>query len=81
MKLCYTEGCTVTGLTVDSQDYRTLKLSINQKRDILHKLIDKLSEDDIDDEIINIIQFTGEYKYLYRCEECGDSVCEWTIKI
>lgn len=81
MKLCFTDGCIVSGLTIDSQDYNEVKLSIEQKKDILFKLIDKMTEEDIDNEIINTIQMVGEYKYLYHCDECGDGVCEWTIKI
>ena len=82
MEIVYTRGCISDGLSISGGDacyYNDLDL--NEKKDIIYKLIDKMDEEQIDYEIINLVQNVGEYKYLYHCDQCGDDVEEWSIEI
>lgn len=81
MELVYTEGCMYAGLHIDGRNPNDLHLPKEKKQEIAKKLIEYLDESDLDAEIMNLIQFTGEFKHLYHCEECGDDVCEWKVKI
>ena len=48
----------------------------------MHKVIDSAPDSSyLQDMLIEYAQTAGEYEYLYTCEECGDSVCSWTIEM
>mgnify|MGYP003321342746 CR=1 FL=1 len=81
MKLVYTDGCICTGLTIDGKDYNNLNLGIEKKREIAHKLLESLDEGDLDNEILDLIQTSADYKIIGHCEECGDTIYEWTTEI
>ena len=79
MKIVFTDGCVVTNLEVDGKNFSDL--STEEKREICHKLVDKMDDVNLQDTVIEFAQVAGEYKHLYTCEECGDSVCEWRVNI
>lgn len=79
MKIEYTEGCTCYGLSIDNKDIK--EYSIDDKKKIALTLIEKLyNEDDYESLLIDICQTHGEYSFLYQCEQCGDTVCTYTIE-
>lgn len=79
-RIVYTEGCVDTGLTVDGRLFNELPLE--EQKAIMHKIIDSAPDSSyLQDMLIEYTQTAGEYEYLYTCEECGDSVCEWTLEI
>lgn len=80
MKLEYTEGCTCYGLEVDGEPFNDLDEA--KKREALDRMVEAILKDyDIQNIIIDLLQTHGEYKHLYHCEQCGDSVCTYTINI
>lgn len=80
MKIEYTEGCTCYGLDVDGEPFKDL--DVVEKREIFDRMVEYiLKDDDIQDIIINLLCHYGEYKHLFNCEQCGDSVCSYTMEI
>lgn len=78
MKIEYTEGCTCYRLSIDNKDIK--EYSIDDKKKIALTLIEKLyNEDDYESLLIDICQTHGEYNFLYKCEQCGDTVCTYTL--
>lgn len=80
MKIEYTEGCTCYGLDVDGEPFDNLDEA--KKREVFDRMVKAILKDsDIQDIIIQLLPYCGEYKHLFDCEECGDSVCSYTMKI
>lgn len=80
MKLEYTNGCICTSLTVD--DVETIDMDINELKNILHKMIDNLDDiSDLQSIFCDYLEAFGEYEDLGRCDECGDSICRFTLNI
>ena len=80
MKLKYVDGCTCNSLTVDCIE--TIDLPLQKIKDTIKELVDKESDLGLLQSIlINFIETKGDYKYLYTCDECGDSVFETTLEI
>lgn len=80
MKIEYTEGCTCYGLDVDGEPFNDLDEA--KKREVFNRMVEGILKDyDIQDIIIDLLCHYGEYKYLYHCEQCGDSVCSYTMEI
>lgn len=79
-RIVYTDGCVVSGLTVDDELFNDL--SLEEQKAIMHKIIDGATDSSsLQSMLIEYTQTAGEYEYLYTCDECGDSVCEWTLEI
>ena len=77
-RIVYTDGCVVSGLTVDDRCFDDL--SLEEQKAIMHKIIDSAQDSSsLQDMLIEYVETAGECEYLYTCEECGDSVCSWTI--
>ena len=77
-RIVYTDGCVVSGLTVD--DRRFDDLSLKEQKAIMYKIIDSAQDSSsLQGMLIEYVETAGEYEYLYTCEECGDRVCSWTI--
>lgn len=80
MKLEWTEGCTCYGLNVDEEPFNDLD-AVKQV-ELLHNVVTMLSVDyGIQDIIINLVRQYGEYKHLFNCDQCGDSVCSYTLEV
>lgn len=51
-------------------------------RDIILTIIDSMDESgDVSWALRGLIQNLGEYKFCYHCDECGDNVVEYKLKI
>lgn len=79
MEFIFTEGCTVAGLSIDGKDINDY--SDDEKREIMHGVIDKVSPDLIGTLLMEWLSHEGEYKYLYTCDTCGDSVVEYRKEV
>ena len=78
MEIVYTDGCTVTGIKIDGEDLRDL--SVFKQRQALHRMINRIDENIMYD-VFKAIAENGEYKHLYDCDCCGDSVCEYRLEL
>ena len=80
MKLKYVDGCTCNSLTIDGTE--TIELPLQKVKDTIKTLIDKETDLGLLQSIlIDFIETKGNYKYLYTCSDCGDSVYESTLDI
>ena len=77
MKLIKTEGCVCNNLDVDGEDINELS------KDKIEEIFNKLpkSKEFLIQCIDNYIEQNIESKYLYTCEDCGDSVYEYVCEI
>lgn len=78
MEIVYTDGCTATGIDIDGEDLRNL--SVSKQRRILHRMINKIDENIMYD-VFKAIALNGEFRPLYYCNQCGDDVVEYRLKI
>ena len=84
MKLEYTEGCTVTGLDVDGEDFRDLTATkLQELKDTLIDYLEerKINEDDLRDLAIWVTERFGISKHEFYCEQCNDDVYTTTLTI
>lgn len=83
LKIVKTEGCVVSGIDINGEDISYLDDS--KKKEYYLKILDWLknnySEANLKIIIDTLIDYYGDYKYLYTCKQCGDSVFESTIEI
>lgn len=80
MKLEWTDGCTCTGLDVDGEPFNDLDEA--KKREVFNRMVEAILKDfDIQHITIDLLHDYGEYKHLFNCEQCGDSVCSYTLEI
>jgi len=79
MKIVKTCGCICDNIEIDGKDIE--KFSKYELKEILIKIIDSCSENKgiLKSVMSDILDQVGEYKYLYTCDECGDSVYEYSI--
>lgn len=79
MELKYVTGCVCGSLTLDGVE--TVDLPIEKLQEALVKVIKSSKEDVLQDILICIIEGQGEYKCLGSCEQCGDTIDEFTLNI
>lgn len=80
MKLEWTEGCVYYGLDVDGKPFNGLDDA--KKREVFDRMVEAILKDfDIQNITIDLLHDYGEYKLLFHCEQCGDSVCSYTLNI
>lgn len=79
MKIILTRGCVCDGVTIDGQAINNF--TSKELKEIIIEIINNISDECLNDILINLLESFGDYKYLYTCEECGDSVYEHTLNI
>lgn len=83
MELKYVTGCVCDSLTLDGVE--TIDLPIEKLQEALLKVIKSISKEDkedvLQDILICIMEGQGEYKCLGSCEQCGDTINEFTLNI
>ena len=80
MKLEYTEGCICYGLDVDEEPFNDLDEA--KKREVFDRMVEAILKDyDIQNITIDLLRQYGEYNHCFTCEDCGDSVCTYTIDV
>lgn len=80
MKLESVSGCICDSLTIDGVE--TIDLPTDKIKDTIKMLVDKESDLGLLQSIlINFIESNGDYEDLGTCEECGDLITKYTLKI
>lgn len=86
MKIEYTEGCTVTGISIDGDDIKDL--SAHKKRVLYRKLLTYLEtretpawEEDLQELLLFVVNRYGICNHEYHCETCNDDVYTTTLTI
>lgn len=84
-KLVATQGCICDGLTIDNNN--PADYPIEMKLGFLYKVYKKAVEKGLaDDSDITsllyeaVVRF-GDSKFVYHCDECGDNVYDYKMKI
>ena len=80
MKIEYTEGCVVYDLNVDGEPFSSL--DHDKKIEVFDRIFEYLAEEyGFNTMLADILQRYGEYNHCYTCQDCGDSVCTYTIDV
>ena len=80
MELVYTNGCTVTSLSVDGKE--SIDMNMEDFRKVIHKIVDKIEDfSELQDIFINFVELNGELIDEYQCSCCGDYVTTHKINI
>lgn len=77
MKVVVTKGCVCDNVEIDDELFQDM--TPDQKRKVLHEFIDKMPIDYGFNLFHEMIPMFGQYKFIGNCEECGDSICEYTF--
>ncbi len=73
-------GCICDSITIDGVE--TVDLPIQKVRDTIKTLIDKETDLGLLQSIlIDFIESKGEYEDLGTCEDCGDLITKFTLKV
>lgn len=73
-------GCTCNSITIDGIE--TCNLSIDKLKDTIKVLVNRETDFGILQSIlIDFIESDGKSKNLGICEECGDPITKYTLKI
>lgn len=84
MKIEYTNGCTTDCIEIDGEDFQNLsawKLGAVKDKLVAFLNATELSEENLQDLILWIVQRYGTSEYVDYCETCGDSIYKETINI
>lgn len=77
MRLKMVEGCTAWSMTVDGKE--EIDMTDDERRDVLKKIFERLTPDDLNYVLQALIKEFGEYDYDPEpCECCGDTV-SWYV--
>lgn len=80
MTLETVNGCICDSITIDGVE--TIDLSIDKVKDTIKLIIDKETDLGVLQSIlIDFIESKGNYEDLGTCEECGDTIYKYTLKI
>lgn len=85
MKLYMIRGCVCDTLEID--DKKEVELSTEEKTNVLDYILKdsplrKLYKpEDLNEFICNLCETFGEYKYLGKCDQCGDWIEEYKLII
>ncbi len=75
-----TNGCICDSITIDGIE--TVELPTDKIKDTLKILVDKETDIGLLQSIlIDFIESKGEYEDLGTCEDCGDLITKYTLKI
>lgn len=73
-------GCIYNSITIDGIE--TIDLPIDKVKDTIKTLINKETDLGLLQSIlIDFIESKGDYKDLGTCEECGDTISKYTLKV
>lgn len=80
MELKYITGSDCDSLTLEGVE--TADLPVEKLQEALVKVIKSISKEDVlQDILICIMEGQGKYKCLGSCEQCGDTINEFTLNI
>lgn len=73
-------GCICDSITIDGIE--TVELSMDKVKNAIKLIIDKETDLGVLQSIlIDLIESKGDYEDLGTCEECGDFITKYTLKI
>lgn len=80
MEIEYRTGCICESLLIDGRE--SIDMTTQEIRDVITKLL-SITKDTglLQDIIINIVESQGDWKSLGTCEECGDTIEQYTLKV
>lgn len=80
MELIYTNGCTVTSLSVDGKE--SVDMNMEDFRKVIHKIVDEIDDfAELQSIFMDFVECNGELTGEYTCLCCGDCVTTHKIKI
>ena len=82
MKIVRSDGCTSHGyISINNKGFEYL--TEEEKQEVWSEILNSLeySEENLLDLLNWYIDVFGKYKYLYTCDQCGDSVGEYIVEI
>lgn len=80
MELVYTNGCTVTSLSVDGKE--SVDMNMEDFRKVIHKIVDEIDDfAELQSIFMDFVECNGEIIDDYQCSCCGDYVTTHKIKI
>lgn len=80
MELIYTNGCTVTSLSVDGKE--SVDMNMEDFRKVIHKIVDEIDDfAELQSIFMDFVECNGEIIDDYKCSCCGDCVTTHKIKI
>lgn len=66
---------------MDIDGVEFIELDYNKQKDICHKLVNKVSEDVLQQFIGMACEVMGEYTNLGKCKSCGEYVEEYKLEL
>ena len=80
MKIVLTNSCTCYNCTVDKKDINDF--SIEEIKDVFKNVIDAtMNENTLRQQLMSFIEQVGDCKYQYHCDQCGDDVYDYIMKL
>jgi hypothetical protein len=80
MEIKLVTGCINDSLTIDGVE--SIDMDIEKVKNAIKKLID--SEQDVgvlQSTLMDFVEMRGDYEDLGTCEECGDTITQYTLNI
>lgn len=80
MKIVSTTGCTCDSLTVDGVE--TINMKVEDLQEVVKKVVEKTTDIGLlQNTLINLVECIGGWEYLGHCEDCGDSIDQYTLEV
>jgi len=80
MEIKLTNGCICDNIKIDNRDAD--EYSCEELQKVVCRCINTLQDPrDLIDILRTFLYSNGSYKDLYTCEECGDTVSQYTYKL
>ncbi len=80
MKLSYTDGCTCTSLTVDGKE--TADMTAEEMKISIQAMLNREKDTAVLQQIWeSLVVSQGEFEDLGHCDQCGDWITRYTLKI
>lgn len=76
----YITGCVCDSLTINSKE--TIDMKPEELKSHICKILDTINDlGTLQSILINLIEFTGDYKIDGPCEECGDYIYTYNLEV
>ena len=84
MKIEYTNGCTVSGLDIDEENFSDLTATkLQETKNALLAFLErkKMDECDLQELLVWTATTYGKEEYVGYCDQCGDTIYKTTLTI
>lgn len=80
MKIKRISGCICDSLTIDGIE--TIDMNGDNIKDAIKKIIDSIKDLGVlQSTLIDLVECLGDWKDIGTCEQCGDTITEYTLKL